>query len=150
MNTIKHLDGNLDNLLIQFCVIRGLQDNPVLNVDNLQAFPLAQIIVNGRADGLHWCFKEVFHTNEADDFSNLFPTDIAALLPIDTNNALPDYLEKEGITLDGIDWDTESSAWYPRFDTEENAKAAIFKLDELFDRLFLGKLKQYLKDCVGI
>lgn len=96
-----------------------------------------ELIRNGRANNIPWIWSYETIDVTAHDKDIVLPSiDLARHFGLNDNNDLPEYFEKHGIG-EGIDWDTESGAWYPKFKTLQDAKNCIDNINELFDKLYL-------------
>ena len=101
---------------------------------------LAQLALDAREDGLHWLWSD----EEFDEEELTFPScDISMELGFEGHGNLELNLKKvHGVELEGVAWDTEFSAWYPRFETKEFAFEARRKLDEVLDKQYMSILKE--------
>ena len=124
-------------------MLSTLKESPVINTDLVpRIYTLAKIIVTAREDGLNWMWSPAdAYQHEGEKEWNLSSVDVRHFFDLDSHNDLEEYLLKEGFDLSDCNWDNESSAWYPHFNTKKGALKCIAQFDDLFDRLFLEKLK---------
>jgi hypothetical protein len=153
-NTKNHLDGNLVHILSQLYTNHAFKKNPLINSEGVRQGFLARTIIAARKDGLNWLwsYDDIYYkhgdeeTNKGTDgeWWGLPSVDLSQWLDIDNHNNLQKFLfEKYKVKLTGCDWDVESSAWYPKFNTELQAKKCIDKLNKIFDKENLKGLKSF-------
>lgn len=151
-NLKQKLNGNLLNLVKQTILISHLKSPEIaqlIGIPELKIYPLASIIVAARADGCSWVWsKSEIKKEEAEEGGSCW-----ALPSVDLNdffdweeghNSLEKWIQSIHKTkLEDVIWDTEYSAWYPKFITPAGALACIKFWDNVFDIRYLEKLKAY-------
>lgn len=140
----QHLDGNLLPLIRQLVIVSHLKADEFIEIKDLQLYPIAAIIVKAREDGCHWVWeeKDIEYEEEYDQYK-LPSVDLNGYFDWDGHDNLKGWLKMtHQIELNCI-WDTEYSAWYPKFKTREDALECIKVFDKLFDEKYLEQLKLY-------
>jgi len=151
---IKEIDGSIFSLLDMLFTAMEIRRNAMLNI-KIQVESISKVILAARADGLNWLwtpndiyedqatFKKTPKSKPTTVTEFCLPSvDIHRFFEFEGHSKLKEHLKKKhGITLTGISWDTEYSAWYPRFKTRQDAVNCIETFNKLFDKLYLKKIK---------
>lgn len=141
-NLKKHLSSNLSSLLRELLKINHLKACEHLNI-SLRLFPLANIILLARREGGDWVWSrdEIKLDKETGEFT-LSSVDICWAFGCEGHNNLKTNMERvHKINTTDYEWDTEYSAWYPRFKTREAAERCIDDVNKVFDKRYLVKLE---------
>ena len=105
---------------------------------------IANLIRNARKNGVDWIWSnediDEVTTKEKGKIVHTYTlssADIAGALKIENNNRVPDFFKKHRINSKGIQWDTEGGAWYPKFNSRNDAERCIRDLNKVLDKLWL-------------
>ncbi len=140
----KALDGHLHEWLRHLRFVQKLiRANILHDYDDLSFMEssIKRMIIAARAEGQNWLWvpEDIY---QDDDFSKdkknefrLPSVDIANYFSLDNHNQLEAFFKKNGCKIP-IDWDTESSAWYPRCASRKDAEGCIKFVNELFDKSY--------------
>lgn len=138
----KYLKSGLSSLLIELLKISELKSCEHLNV-SLRLYPLAKIILLARKEDGDWVWSkdEIKIDEETGEFT-LSSVDICWAFGCQGHNNLRLNMQtKHKINTTNYVWDTEYSAWYPRFRTREAAERCIDDINKVFDKKYLLELE---------
>lgn len=146
----RYFDGGLESWLRVILVHQGIRDNEMLSINGVSAFAdkfIARAILDARKIGAHWVWNEdSIRKDEEEAYFSLPSVDLQGYLEFSGHDNLQLNLKtKHKIELEGCIWDTEFSAWYPAFDSKENAISAINKIDSIFDKRYLPQLEAFIE-----
>jgi hypothetical protein len=139
---LKSLNGRLTTLIQNISLLNELINSPLISKS--QEYRrckenISNIIKDARKSGYDWMFSESDIYLEEDGGVRLPSVEIAEyFVESGDHHDLKKFFHKNGIGQ-GIIWDVEYSAWYPIFDTVDNAKKFIKDLNELFDKTYFKK-----------
>ncbi len=138
----------LDGRLLRWCehlgLVQKLKANELMQSKYHELHGLEDYIIKlireAREKGMNWVWEptDVYQPDDVTYWS-LPSVDVAGVFGAQNNNYLPKAFKKLKFVLKGLDWDTESSAWYPKFETKEQALEAIGKFNILLDKVILKK-----------
>lgn len=144
-----NFDGYLKRWLRVLLIHQGIRENAMLNIDGVSAFAdkfIARAILDARKIGAHWIWNEEDIREDERHYFCLPSVDLQHYLEFSGHDNLKLNLKmKHKIELEGCIWDTEFSAWYPIFDSKENAISAINKIDSIFDKRYLPQLEAFVE-----
>lgn len=150
---LETLNGNLCDYLNVYCCINKFVESELITTSYSEYSHLKRIkklIVECRKHKYHWCytyedirFSEDTYNGKSEKIYYYLPSiDLSDFFNIDDNhNQLKDFFQEHKYYDSDIIWDTESSAWYPKFKNFNAAKNCIDFLDKLFDDFYLKPLK---------
>ena len=137
----KYLSGKLSEILRQVCVMHEIKNAKFISAESLRYGQFAQLIVAARKCGCNWLWDKSEIYKEGDYFC-LPSVDLNEFFTFEGNDSLKTHLKiVQKIDLSGVIWDTEYSAWYPKFKEKEDAVKCIEVIDGLFDKTWLKKLE---------
>lgn len=139
------LDGNLHSWLRHLGVVQKLIASDILSLhgdlSELQN-AIIKMIRDSRKQDANWLWtEEDIHADDDIPKSGQFSLpsiDIAGFFGLKSHGDLPAFFKKNKCAIP-IDWDTEHSAWYPRFNKREDAVLCIKFVNGLFDAKYLIK-----------
>lgn len=144
MGIEKYLDGNLVEFLKQAIRISNLSDNEAINRDILpRIYPTAKIILISREKGLNWLWseKDIEYEEEYGEYK-LPSVNIDWALGCEGHDNVKLNLETvHNVDTKGYIWDTEYSAWYPKFKTKVAALNCIESINKILDKRYLNQLE---------
>lgn len=142
------VNGKLDLWVRHLRMVQKLMESDLLNVrQDLYSVEtsIIELIREARKSDLklHWCWKpeDVYQFTELDEKDKYFhlpSIDVRNLFGIKSNNGVMKFLKKHNIHQTVIE-DTESGAWYPLFNTQQDAVDFITKIDIVLDKIYLKK-----------
>jgi hypothetical protein len=141
------LDGKLHLWIENLGTVQKLIGSGVILTDlSFLESNIISLVKNARKNGDNWIWTDddiQIQNRDGDEVKKgekdcvyILPSvDIAGHLDIESNNHLESFLKKRKKNLKCM-WDTESSAWYPRFKDREDAERCINVINELFDERY--------------
>jgi len=140
MKTKSATDGTLFTWINHIRTVQALINSRVISVSSeLMDLELSiRTLVNKQrelGDNWLWCESDI----EKDEGTYTLPSvDICSYFGLDNHHKLPDFFKRNGFK-GKVNWDVESSCWWPRFATRQDAKDAIKFVNEMFDKTYISK-----------
>ena len=138
----EYLDGNLISLLRQLYQISSIKSADYISVPDLTETIYAHIILNSRKDKLNWLWTSSEITYDKEFKEYILPSvDLNGLFEWTGHSNIKEWIKtSHGIELSCL-WDTEFSAWYPKFKAKKDALTCIKVFNSIFDSEYLPTLK---------
>jgi hypothetical protein len=145
---LKSLNGNLFSWLRHMSLMKTYSESDIVNHEHRRLFfdmleDSKKMVKESRANGYDWIFSKTDIKEDSDNVGvYVLPSvDIAEYIGTETNHSdkIETKFKEYGVDCSNIDWDTESSAWYPMFNTKDAAIKFIEELNLMFDALYFKK-----------
>lgn len=150
MQLKEYADGKLVNWLALAGSIKDIASCEFLRTpEGFNFLPILDLIIEARYYGAHWLWDEndIYQfddDDDIDDYYHLPSVDMTRYLGLENNYEVKKYFQENNAKTFAkkIIWDAESSAWYPKFKTKDDAIRCLVVVDKFFDKKYLKIIKE--------
>lgn len=144
IKVLDFLDGNLLPFLRQTLLINAIKKNGLIRINGLENSEIAKLIVDARDSDISWVWSisEIYQDESTGEWC-LPSVDLNGFFDWSGNDSIETWLKNVKKIEFNCNWDTEYSAWYPKFNNKIDATKCIAIFDTLFDDQYLELMKYY-------